>query len=190
MSVGTGDWQVLESEAVAKTPYLEVNREVVVTPTRPEGLNWMVVRRKQAAIISARTPEGNYLMVRQERIPVRREFWEFAAGQVDETDVDEAAIRKTAVRELGEETGYEIGGELIPMGYYFSSPGFTDEWCHLFLATDVVPRAGGVALDENEGITECREFAREELVAMIASGEICDANTLCSVARMTALGLF
>ncbi len=184
------DWRDLRCDVLTETPFLQVNRELVATPSRPDGQEWMVVRRKQAAVIAARTPAGNYLMVRQERIAARRVFWEFAAGQVDVERVDNAAIRETAQRELGEETGYEIGGELIALGDYFSSPGFTDERCHLFLATDVVPRIGGMALDENEGITECREFSREVLTGMIASGEICDANTLCSVARLTAMRLF
>lgn len=183
-------WRDLKCDVLADTPFLQLNRETVGTPTRPEGLEWLVVRRKQAAVIAARTPAGEYLMVRQERIAARRVFWEFAAGQIDADRIDDAAIRQTAERELGEETGYEVGGELIALGDYYSSPGFTDERCHLFLATDVVPRSAGAALDENEGITECRAFSRVALTAMIAEGEICDANTLCSVARLTALGLF
>ncbi len=185
-------WREIGCETLAKTPYLTVNRETVATPSRPEGLEWMVVRRKQAAVIAARTAAGDYLMVRQERVAARRAFWEFAAGQIDAADVDEAAIREAATRELGEETGYQMGGdgEMTALGQYYSSPGFTDELCHLFLATGVVPRAGGAALDENEAIVECRAFSREQLVEMIRSGEVCDANTLCSVARLMARELF
>ncbi len=179
-------------ETLADTPYLRVNVETVATPSRPEGVEWLVVRRKQAAVIAARTVAGEYLLVRQERVAARRAFWEFAAGQVDAPAVDAAAIRETAVRELGEETGYEIGagGELVELGSYYSSPGFTDELCHLFLASGVVPRAAGMTLDANEGIVECRAFSRADLALMIADGEICDANTLCSVARLMLRGLF
>ena len=47
-----------------------------------------------------------------------------------------------ARRELREETGYELapGGELVSLGYFFTSPGFTDEHCYLFLARPVQQR--------------------------------------------------
>ena len=80
-------------------------------------------------------------------------IWEFPAGQIDSAaEADEAAIRATALRELREETGYELppGGELIPMGYFFPSPGFTDEHSYLFLARGVVPSPLGPQYDENE----------------------------------------
>jgi ADP-ribose pyrophosphatase len=77
---------------------------------------------------------------------------------------------------------------MIALGSFYSSAGFTDEQSHLFLATDVVPRDEGHAHDEAEAILECRAFPADELRAAIASGEICDANTLCLFARLAALG--
>jgi hypothetical protein len=52
-----------------------------------------------------------------------------------------------------------------------------------------VASARGPELDEHEAITECRAFTGEELRAMIASGEIRDANTLAAFARLVAMGL-
>ena len=92
---------------------------------------------------------------------------------------------------MREETGYELApeGELVAMGSYFSSPGFTDEHGFIFLARGVVPAAGGVKLDENEVIHGSRAFTVEEIRGMIAGNEIRDANTLSTFARMSALGL-
>jgi len=78
---------------------------------------------------------------------------------------------------------------LTPLGHFFSSPGFTDEHSYLVLAKPVVPSHRGQELDPNEVIIECRAFSPEQIRAMIASNEIRDANTLCSFARMTAMGL-
>jgi ADP-ribose pyrophosphatase len=118
--------------------------------------------------------------------------WEFPAGQVDDPAGPEDAghIRATARRELREETGYELGpgGELIPMGCFFSSPGFTDEHSYLFLARGVIPSAEGPSHDENESIQECRAFTVAELRRMIAENEVRDANTLSAFARMSVLG--
>jgi len=180
-------WRELEREELAATPWLRVVREVVATPTRPQGVEWTVVRRQQAAVVAPRTPSGDFLLVRQERVPVRAEFWEFPAGQV-EGEATPENIAATAHRELGEEAGSRVDGELIPLGFYFSSVGFTDEQAHLFLATDVVPRADGHSHDDGEAIVECRAFSPEELRERIATGEIRDANTLSLFARLVATG--
>jgi ADP-ribose pyrophosphatase len=136
------------------------------------------------------TADGRFILVRQERVPIRATIWEFPAGQIDDTS-DPDAIRATGLRELTEEAGYELapGGELISLGHYFPSCGFTDEHSHLVLARPVVPAAGGAKPDAAESITECRAFSTDEFRAMIASGEIRDANTLSAFARMVAMRL-
>jgi ADP-ribose pyrophosphatase len=181
------DWRELSREVLTETPFMTVSREHVATPSRPDGVTWTVVRRKQAAVVAPRTADGRYLLVRQERVAVRRVLWEFPAGQVD-GEVTPQSILETAHRELGEEAGCRVTGELIPLGAFYPSAGFTDEESHLFLATRVEPREEGHRHDEHEAIVECRAFTAGELRAMIASGGICDANTLCLFARMAALG--
>ena len=186
-------WQTTRRDLQFANPFLEVYQTETRTPSRPEGRPWTVAHRKGACVIAPRTSDGKYLLVRQERIPIRAAIWEFPAGQIDEkTEHDERAIRETALRELREETGHELpeDGELAALGYFFPSAGFTDEHSHLFLARGVIPSASGHAHDENEVITECRGFSREELRAMIACNEVRDANTLSAYARLCALGLF
>jgi len=162
-----------------------VTEESVATPSRSGGISWTVSHRRPASVVAPRTPDGRYILIRQERIAVRRTLWEFPAGQCD----DGHTFEETALRELAEEAGVECRGELIPLGYFFSSVGFTDECCHLFLATGVVPRPGGTAHEEAEAILDIRAFPPEELNGMIASGEIVDSNTLATYARLRARGL-
>ena len=80
-------------------------------------------------------------------------------------------------------------GELISLGYFFSSPGFTDERGYFFLARPVQPCAEGPEQDEGESILDCRGFASEEIRRMIADNEIRDANTLGICATLAARGL-
>ena len=185
-----GGWQTYETESLLENPHLSVHRVTVSSPTRPEPFQWLVCHRKSAVVIAPMTADGKLLLVRQERVPIRATIWEFPAGQIDDT-AEEEAIRKTTLRELREEAGYELAakGELIPLGHFFPSSGFTDEHSHLFLARPVIPHPEGNDLDPNEAITECRAFTPDELRAMIASGEIRDANTLAAFARMVAIGL-
>ena len=187
----TDGWCTHADETLFANPHLEVHRPTVTSPTRTEPFTWTVTHRKGAVVVAPMTADGRLLLVRQERVPIRATIWEFPAGQID--DLAEAdAIRATGLRELREESGHELaaGGEVVALGHFFPSCGFTDEHSHLLLARPVVPSAHGHAPDESEAITECRAFTREEFRAMIASGEIRDANTLAAFARLVAMGLW
>jgi len=187
---GEAGWQLVDDETLFANPYLEVHKVSVTTPSRSEPFPWTVAHRKGAVVIAATTAEGKLLLVRQERIPIRATIWEFPAGQIDNHEEPDA-IRATALRELHEEAGYGLGagGEVIPLGHFFPSAGFTDEHSHLLLVRPAVPIDGGARPESAEAITECRAFSVEELKAMIASGEVRDANTLAAFARMVAMGL-
>jgi 8-oxo-dGTP pyrophosphatase MutT (NUDIX family) len=183
-------WQTHQTEQLFANPYLRVDRVTVTSPTRTKPFQWTVCHRKGAVVVAPMTADGRLLLVRQERVPIRSTIWEFPAGQIDD-HAESEAIRATALRELREESGYELGqgGELIPLGYFFPSAGFTDEHSHLFLARPVVEHPGGMDLDSGEAITGCRGFTSDEIREMIASGEIRDANTLSAYARLVAMDL-
>src|SRR5688572_15641067 len=107
-------WQTHANETLFETPYLEVHRPTVSSPTRPEPFTWTVCHRKGAVVIVPVTSDGKLLLVRQERVPIRATIWEFPAGQIDDHEEPEA-IRATGLRELREESGYELapGGEVV-----------------------------------------------------------------------------
>ena len=136
------------------------------------------------------TRDGKIVLIRQERIPIRSAIWEMPSGQIDDRDADEDKIRQIVLRELREEAAFELAqdGELIALGHYFSSPGFTDEYGYLFLARPVEPCPQGER-DEGESIVDCRAFSADEIRRMIADNEIRDANTLGICARLAARGL-
>jgi ADP-ribose pyrophosphatase len=182
-------WQTLADETLFANQYLSIHRPTVTSPTRAEPFTWTVCHRKSAVVVAPMTGEGKVLLVRQERVPIRATIWEFPAGQIDDHEEPDA-IRATGLRELREEAGYELapGGAIENLGHFFPSSGFTDEHSHLLLARPVMPSPRGKELDAHEAITECRAFRVEELRAMIASGEVRDANTLAAFARMIAIG--
>jgi len=185
-------WQTLSDTEAFANPFAEVHIVEVRTPMRPASATWTVVHRKGACVVAPITAEGNLLLIRQERIPIRSSIWEFPAGQIDPAgEHDDALIRATALRELREESGHDLapGGELIPLGLFFSSPGIMDEHNYLFVARPVVPSPNGAEPEAAEAIGECRAFSPAELRQMIVSGEIRDANTLAAFARMTAMGV-
>jgi 8-oxo-dGTP pyrophosphatase MutT (NUDIX family) len=172
--------------------HLAVVTELVQTPTTSEPRPWTIVRRKAAVVIAPETAEGKFVLIKEERVPIRAAIWSMPAGQIDDNvEPDQKEVEAVALRELNEETGYELapGGELIPLGYFVTSPGFTDEHCYLFLAR-FVQVAAVHQREEGEGILESRAFTVAELRRMIAANEIRDANTLSICARMAARGFF
>jgi 8-oxo-dGTP pyrophosphatase MutT (NUDIX family) len=183
-------WKIISSETHFTNRNLRVVTEEVCTPARGKPRSWTIVHRKPAVVIAPITRDGSLILIRQERIPIRAAIWEMPAGQIDETNLDEAEIKRVAVRELQEEAGYQLvpDGEMIALGDYFSSPGFTDERGYFFLARPVEPAADGHAHHESESILDCRAFNASEIGRMIANNEIRDANTLSICARLLARG--
>ncbi len=182
-------WKTLGDETLFADAHLEIHRPTLVSPTRPEPFVWTVCHRKGAVVIVPITADGKLLLVRQERAPIRATIWEFPAGQIDDQEEPDS-IRATGLRELREEAGYELapGGTVESLGHFFPSCGFTDEHSHLLIARPVVPHREGKELDAHEAITDCRTFSAGELRALIASGEVRDANTLAAFARLVATG--
>jgi len=189
-------WETISSDRQFANAHVEVVTDQVRTPSRAELRSWTIVHRKAAVIIAAMTREGQIVLIRQERIPIRAAIWEMPSGQIDnpvaggdDPGRSSERIEQVALRELREEAGYELtqDGQLIALGHYFSSPGFTDERGYFFLARPVEPSAGYVR-DETESIVDCREFSVKELRRMITENEIRDANTLSMWARLGAAG--
>jgi 8-oxo-dGTP pyrophosphatase MutT (NUDIX family) len=185
-------WEIVSAKSCFKNKNVEIVEEEIRSPAKPEPRSWTVARRKRAVIIAAMTAEGGLILIRQERIPIRAAIWEVPAGQIDnESETDAADIAAVALKELREETGFELaeGGDLVPLGDYFTSPGFTDERGYCFLARPVRESAEGHSREESESILDCRAFTADEIRDMIASNEIRDANTLAVCSRLLARGL-
>jgi ADP-ribose pyrophosphatase len=160
-----------------------VNRERIHDTATGRTLTRSIIRHPGVCVIAPILADERIVLVRQYRYPVGAELWELPAGtlgaredggRVRATETPEAA----AARELLEETGYEAG-RLEKMAEWHAMPGGNDQRVHLFFARELVRR--GQALDEGEAIDEVRAFAPEDLEAMIARGEICDAKTLCGL---------
>ncbi len=113
--------------------------------------------------------------VRQFRYPFGRDMLEAPAGKL-EIGEDH---RLCAERELSEETGLS-SDELIYLGPCCTSPGFSTEVLHIYLALGL--HEGEMHLDEDEFLNVER-YSLTELTDMIMSGEIDDAKTVVAVLK-------
>ena len=127
-----------------------------------------IVRHGAAVAIVAVDDQSRVLLVRQERPAVGGKVLEIPAGLLEtgETPLDAAR------RELREETGLH-GGDWVEVASILSSPGFTDERIHLFVATGL--EEGTADPDEGEEL-ELVRVPTDELPGLLA--EIEDAKTL------------
>lgn len=184
-------WQQLSSTLLCSTPHVQLRQTVLASPMRPAGRPWTIAHRKPAAVIAPLLRDGRFALIRQERPPTRRTHFEFPAGQVDELATPDA-IEATARRELLEETGLICTSPLKRLGAFYSSPGFTDEFQTIFLASPCQPANGQNNLpspEHDEAILEIVFWTPAQLATAVSSGQICDANTLCAFALLAAAGL-
>ncbi|MFQ5746624.1 MAG: NUDIX hydrolase [Gemmatimonadota bacterium] len=170
---------------------LDVHVDRVRLPNGAEGELEIIRHVGAAAVVPVLRPgewDGTgpgVILLRQYRYAAGGMIWEVPAGKLDagESPVD------CARRELEEEAGVRAR-EIRPLTRIFTTPGFTDEQIHLFAALGLErTRSAHGALE----VIERHEMPLERALAMIGSGEIRDAKTLCALlfaARFHANGGF
>lgn len=126
--------------------------------------------------------EARVVLVRQYRYASGGWLYEVPAGRPDR---EGEPWEECARRELREETGMEAA-ELVRLTAVWTTPGFTDERIHLFLARGL--SAGETRYDADE-FMETVTMPFSEALAMVRSGEIADAKTVCTLLYAAAFGL-
>jgi ADP-ribose pyrophosphatase len=117
-----------------------------------------------------RAADPRVVMIRQFRHAADGPVWEIPAGRLEPGEAPEQCAR----RELAEEAGYEAE-ELRALTTIFTTPGFTDERIHLFLAGVLreVP-----AHREWDEFVEVHALPWSGIMDMVGRREIVDAKTL------------
>ena len=118
---------------------------------------------------------GNCYMVRQFRYPAGHMMLEAPAGKLEYGEDH----RECAVRELSEETGF-TADELLYLGGFYTSPGFSSELLHIYLALGL--HAGESHLDEGEFLN-VEKLPLQELVDMVMDNQVEDAKTIIAVLK-------
>lgn len=144
----------------------------------PDGRTrlYEVVRHPGGAAVVGVDSEGCVFLLRQWRHAGGGWLWELPAGKLD---VEGESPLDTAVREFKEEAGMGAGS-WEPLGSIFSTPGFTDEVIHLFLARDLYE----TQTDHGDGeVIEIHRVPFKKALDMALSGEISDAKTIAGLFR-------
>ena len=134
-----------------------------------------VISHPGAAAMVPLSEDGEVFLVRQFRYATGSWLLEVPAGKLDPGEEPELC----AARELEEEIGHRAD-ELIPLGWIWTTPGFTDEKIWLYLARGLEPSEQNLESDE---VLTVERIPFAEAVAKVHGGEICDGKSICALLR-------
>jgi ADP-ribose pyrophosphatase len=153
---------------------VNLDRDTVRFPDGSTGQLEMLRHPGASAVVPFLDPPGEadprVLLIRQFRHAAEAFIWEIPAGRLDPGEAPEACAR----RELEEETGMRAAA-VERLTTIYTTPGFTDERIHLFLARGL---ESGSQRREADEFMEVHVLRWSEVGRLIRSGAIQDAKTL------------
>lgn len=167
----------LDSVRVYTGRVLNLDVDRVRFPDGSTGELEMIRHSGASAVLPfASDPSGEdpqLILIRQYRYAAERTIYEIPAGRLDPGETPLAC----ATRELLEETG--CTAECVePLTTIYTTPGFTDERIHLFMATGLTRGESQLEADE---FIEVVTLRLSEVLEMIERGEIVDGKTLIAI---------
>lgn len=162
----------ISSKEIFHGKIIEVRLDTVKLPNGNESTR-EIVKHPGAVGIVPITDKGEVILVKQFRYPVNQEIFEIPAGKLDENEEPKACAK----RELLEETGYDAK-KISKLCMFYTTPGFSDEMMHLFLAENLIYQEQ--QLDEDEFL-EVLRIPLDEAVQWIISGKIIDGKSIVGI---------
>lgn len=162
----------LSSADVFDGNLLHVKKDEVQLPNgNKASREW--IKHPGASAVIPYTKDGEILIVRQYRYPVRLVTLEIPAGKLDGPE-DPLVCAK---RELSEETGYSAK-KYTKIFTLATTVGFSNEYIHTYLAEDLTE--GKMHPDDDEFLNLLRVPLAKAL-KMVYNGEIIDAKSVAAI---------
>jgi len=164
----------VSSQRIYSGRVLNLDVDRVRFPDGSEG-TLELIRHSGAAAILPFLDEPNdlsarILLIRQYRYAADRFLYEVPAGRLEPGELPIDCAR----RELREEAGCEARS-IQSLGGFFTTPGFIDEFIHVFIATGLTR---GVPKPEADEFIHSVSHTLLEGLRMIDRGEIVDGKTI------------
>lgn len=160
----------LESRDVFNGRVIKVRVDRVRLPGGRESEREIVEHVGAVAVVPV-DAQGRVYLVRQYRKALEQLLLEIPAGKLEPGEDPLECAR----RELVEEIGF-YPEQMHKLAHYYSSPGFSDERIHMYLATELVPQ--GIAGGDGEELLEVVSLSLADALAKVALQEIDDGKTI------------
>lgn len=168
----------ISEEVVHDGRIVRLSLDRVRFPDGSQGTLEMIRHRGASAILPLlghpNEEDPDVLLLRQYRYAADGFIYEVPAGVRDPSD---SSWRECASRELTEETGFRAR-HLREISRIYTTPGFTDEVIHLFVAWGLTP---GEAEGDADEFIEVVSLPLSRAVAMVEGGEIVDGKSVCTL---------
>lgn len=175
-------WKTISSEYLSSHQYFTARKDKCETPDGKIIDEYFVVELPTTVCAVAITEEGEVLMVRQYRHPIKETIIEIPGGFIDKGETPEQAM----LRELKEETGYEFSS-IKNVGKVAANPGVLDNYTYLFLALGG-KKTSAQKLDKNEEL-EVEKVSLQELKRLFLENKIVQAlHSMCIFYALRELG--
>ena len=163
----------ISSEKVFDGVLLHVRKDEVELPNGHKSVReW--IKHPGASSVIPLLPDNQIILVKQFRYPVGQVTLEVPAGKLDAEGEDPLVCAK---RELSEETGY-TAGKIWLLTTIATTVGFSNEFIHLYAATDLTP--GKKHPDDDEFINTVK-MPLTAALQLVESGKIIDAKSIISI---------
>lgn len=160
------------SDVLLTTRKFRVERHEYNIPGRGTVRRELVVHPGAVAIVPVLSPD-TIVLIRNYRYSAEAELLEIPAGTLEPSE----SPPDCAARELEEETGYQAA-RLAWLCEFYTSPGFTDEFMHVFVARDL--KATAQRLEATEQI-RVETMSLKDALAATVDGRIIDAKTIAAL---------
>jgi len=177
MLIDNNDKNLVEKKISSKKIFdgvlLHVRKDSVELPNGHTATREWIEHPGASSVIPL-LPDNQIILVRQFRYPIGQVTLEVPAGKLDKVGEDPIECAK---RELSEETGY-TAGKLWKLTTIATTVGFTNEYIHLYAASDLT--AGKIHPDSDEFINVVK-IPLTAALQMVESGKIFDAKSAVSI---------
>jgi ADP-ribose pyrophosphatase len=165
-------FELVHSETVYPGRAFTIRRDTLRLPDGHES-RFDIVEHHGSVVILPLDGQGNLLFVRQYRHAAGLDLLELPAGTRDEGEDPEVCAR----REIREETGM-AAGQMEHLGGFYLAPGYSTEYMHVYLATDLRPDPLEADADE---FLSLEPIPLAEALDRATRGEIPDAKSLAAL---------
>lgn len=179
MNIEAAGFNLIGVRHLAATSFLKAERHHILSPTGVVMERSVV--RHPGAVAVVPVHGTDVVLIRQYRAPIGRDLLEIPAGKLDLPGEDPVVA---AARELEEEVGFRPAF-LELLASFWTTPGFSNEYMHIYLATNLTPVEARPHGAEEE-VAEIVHIPVAEVAARLAADEFDDAKTIIGLAALAA----